>query len=174
MLKFLDSLRREDGALCPRSIRTDAAILLALLDDPRAPVQAVAIDLGTVAQHGADPARAAAGARSAVPAYGRGADLRPLGYPLTAFIRARVRQSRLAEVAADLALIPEVVEVDGLSGSNDLLVRVVASDSDDLYRVAGQVLALPDVKRTKTSLAMHSLVPYRIAPLLQRITARED
>lgn len=66
-------------------------------------------------------------------------------------------------------LIPEVVEVDGLSGSNDLLVRVVASDSDDLYRVAGKVLALPDVKRTKTSLAMHSLVPYRIAPLLQRL-----
>ena len=54
--------------------------------------------------------------------------------------------------------------MDGLSGSNDLLVRVVASDSDDLYRVAGKVLALPDVKRTKTSLAMHSLVPYRIAP----------
>lgn len=149
---------------------TDAAILLALLDDPRAPVQAVAIDLG-LSRNTVQTRLARLQERGALPSAGRGADLRPLGYPLTAFIRARVRQSRLAEVAADLALIPEVVEVDGLSGSNDLLVRVVASDSDDLYRVAGQVLALPDVKRTKTSLAMHSLVPYRIAPLLQRLTA---
>ena len=149
--------------------RTDAAILMELLDDPRAPVQAIAITLG-LSRNTVQSRLARLQERGAIPAFGRGADLRPLGYPLTAFIRARVRQSRLAEVAADLALIPEVVEVDGLSGGNDLLVRVVASDSDDLYRVAGQVLALPDVKRTKTSLAMHSLVPYRIAPLLQRLT----
>lgn len=149
---------------------TDAAILLALLDDPRTPVQALAINLG-LSRNTVQTRLARLQERGALPSAGRGPDLRPLGYPLTAFIRAKVRQSRLAEVAADLALIPEVVEVDGLSGSNDLLVRVVASDSDDLYRVAGQVLALPDVKRTKTSLAMHSLVPYRIAPLLRRLAA---
>lgn len=147
--------------------RTDAAILLALLADPRAPVQAISLDLG-LSRNTVQSRLARLQERGAVPAAGRGADLRALGYPLTAFIRAKVRQSRLAEVAADLALIPEVVEVDGLSGSNDLLVRVVATDSDDLYRVAGSVLALPDVKRTKTSLVMRSLVPFRIAPLLER------
>ena len=157
----------------PAIDRTDAAILLTLLDDPRAPVQAIAIEL-SLSRNTVQTRLARLHERGAVPAYGRGADLRSLGYPLTAFIRARVRQSRLAEVAADLALIPEVVEVDGLSGSNDLLVRVVASDSDDLSRVAGKVLALPDVKRTKTSLAMHSLVPYRIAPLLQRLADTAD
>ena len=167
MLSFRDSMRERRCTL-PGIDRTDAAILMALLDDPRAPVQAIAFTLG-LSRNTVQSRLARLQERGAVPAHGRGADLRPLGYPLTAFIRARVRQSRLAEVAADLALIPEVVEVDGLSGSNDLLVRVVASDSDDLYRVAGKVLALPDVKRTKTSLAMHSLVPYRIAPLLQRL-----
>ena len=146
---------------------TDAAILLALLTDPRAPVQAIALDLG-LSRNTVQTRLTRLQERGAFPTAGRGANLRSLGYPLTAFIRAKVRQSRLAEVAADLALIPEVVEVDGLSGSNDLLVRVVATDSDDLYRVAGNVLALPDVKRTRTSLVMRSLVPFRIAPLLER------
>lgn len=148
--------------------RSDAAILLALLVDPRAPVQAIALELG-MSRNTVQTRLTRLQERGAMPAAGRGADLRSLGYPLTAFIRAKVRQSRLAEVAADLALIPEVVEVDGLSGSNDLLVRVVATDSDDLYRVAGNVLALPDVKRTKTSLVMRSLVPFRISPLLERL-----
>jgi hypothetical protein len=36
-----------------------------------------------------------------------------------------------------------VLEVFGLSGAADLLVRVAARDADDLYRIAGQLLATP-------------------------------
>ena len=147
---------------------TDAAILLALLHDPRVPVQAIALDVG-LARNTVQARLTRLQERGAVPAAGRGPDLRALGYPLTAFIHAKVRQRRLAQVSADLALIPEVLEVDGLSGGTDLAIRVVARDSDDLYRVAGRILALPDVKRTRTSLAMRSLVPFRITPLLERL-----
>jgi len=92
-----------------------------------------------------------------------------LGYPLNAFVTTQVIQRMLDDVAAALAEIPEVVEVHGISGPLDLLVRVVAADAKDLYRVAGQILAIPGVKRTNTSLVMRPLVDYRIAPLLRRV-----
>ncbi|MGH3223899.1 MAG: Lrp/AsnC ligand binding domain-containing protein [Streptosporangiaceae bacterium] len=37
-------------------------------------------------------------------------------------------------MAGALASIPEVLQVDGISGQTDLLVHVVATDADDLYR----------------------------------------
>jgi DNA-binding Lrp family transcriptional regulator len=92
-----------------------------------------------------------------------------LGYPLTAFITTQVNQHRLAEVAAALQGIPEILEVFGLTGATDLLVRVVARDADDLYRIANLVLASPGVERTNISLAMRELVSRRVSPLLQRL-----
>ena len=57
-------------------------------------------------------------------------------------------QQLLDEVAAALAGIPEVLEVFGLSGAADLLVRVAARDAADLYRIAGQ---LPDPLTARSS-----------------------
>lgn len=95
-----------------------------------------------------------------------------LGYPLTAYITTQVTQRRLDEVAAALASIPEVLQVEGISGQDDLLVHAVAADADDLYRIAGQILAIPGVERTSTALVMRELVSYRITPLLQRRLTR--
>jgi DNA-binding Lrp family transcriptional regulator len=49
-----------------------------------------------------------------------------------------------------LARVPEIIEVIGISGQLDLLVRVVAPDADDLYRIAGQVLVMEAIERTAT------------------------
>ena len=57
----------------------------------------------------------------------------------------------------------------GTSGEVDLLVQVVARDADDLYRIAGQLLATDGVERTSTSLVMRRLVDHRLDPLLQRL-----
>jgi DNA-binding Lrp family transcriptional regulator len=51
---------------------------------------------------------------------------------------------------------------------DDLLVRVAARDADDLYRIAGQLLATDGVERTTTSLVMRTLVEHRVTPLLER------
>ncbi|MCF2532423.1 Lrp/AsnC family transcriptional regulator [Yinghuangia sp. KLBMP8922] len=91
-----------------------------------------------------------------------------LGYPLTAIVTAQVDQRRLAEVAAALAGIDEVVEVIGLSGGADVFIKVAARDAEDLYRIAGRILAAPAVERTSTALAMQQLVPERLTPLLRR------
>lgn len=89
-----------------------------------------------------------------------------LGFPLTAFLITTVTQRKLAAVSATLAEVPEVLQVYGLSGVTDLLVQVVARDADDLYRVAGRILAIDGVERTNTGLVMGELVKYRIAQLL--------
>ena len=69
----------------------------------------------------------------------------------------QVAQRSLAEVSDGLAGIPEVLEVTGLSGVADLLVQVVATDADDLWRITEQVLAIPGVQRIDTALAMRAL-----------------
>jgi DNA-binding Lrp family transcriptional regulator len=89
-----------------------------------------------------------------------------LGFPLTAFLVTTVTQRKLGAVAATLREVPEVLQVFGLSGVTDLLVHVVARDANDLYRVAGQILAIDGVKRTNTGLVMGELVPYRVAQLV--------
>jgi DNA-binding Lrp family transcriptional regulator len=89
-----------------------------------------------------------------------------LGYPMRAFIVTTVKQRKLAQVATTLAEVPEVLQVHGLSGVADLLVHVVARDADDLYRIAGRILAIDGVKRTSTGLVMGELVEYRVAQLI--------
>lgn len=148
--------------------RIDARLLLALREDPRAPVLTLADRVG-LARNTVQARLARMEAEGALTSFDRRISSAALGYPLTAFIMAQVTQRQLAQVAAALAAVPEVVEVVGLSGPTDLLVRVVAADADDLYRTAGQLLAIPGVERTNTALAMRDLVDYRLTPLLRRL-----
>jgi DNA-binding Lrp family transcriptional regulator len=149
---------------------TDARLLRALDEEPRATVLALADRLG-LSRNTVQARLARLESDGALLPFQRRIDPAALGYPVTAFITVRVRQQMLAEVAEALAQIPEVVEVFGLSGPDDLLVRVVAPDADDLYRIAGQVLATPGIERTETAVLMRHLVEHRLDPLLERLTA---
>jgi DNA-binding Lrp family transcriptional regulator len=145
----------------------DVRLLLALREDPRATVVALAEKVGM--------SRNTVQSRLAklepqLGSFERRIDPASLGYPLSAFITVQVTQQMLGALAESLAEIPEVVEVFGLTGESDLLVRVVAVDADDLYRIAGQILNTPGVERTHFSLSMHTLVPFRLTPLMQRVT----
>ncbi|OLT21137.1 AsnC family transcriptional regulator [Pseudonocardia sp. CNS-139] len=148
---------------------TDARLLLALAESPRATVLALAERAG-LSRNTVQARLAALEARGVLTSFERRIDPAALGYPLTAFVTVQVTQRMLAEVAAALDRIPEVVEVLGISGQADLLVQVVARDADDLYRISGQLLATGGVERTATSLVMRRLVEHRLAPLLERIT----
>lgn len=91
-----------------------------------------------------------------------------LGYPVSAFVTTTVVQQDLDSVAAALAAIPEVLEVSGVAGGTDLLIRIVAHDPEDLYRIAGTILSIRGVVRTETGIVMRQLVPYRVAQLLDQ------
>lgn len=94
-----------------------------------------------------------------------------LGFPLQAFVMVRVMQRKLALVSRTLAEVPEVLQVHGLSGKVDLLVYVGARDADDMYRIAGRILAIDGVKRTTTHFVMGEFVEYRLAQLLRAAAA---
>ena len=148
--------------------RTDARLLLALAADARASVLSLASRLG-LSRNTVQSRLARFEQRGELASFERRIEPAAVGYPLTAFLTVIVRQQRLDDVAASLEEIAEVVEVFGLSGAADLLVRVAARDADDLYRVAGQVLATRGVERTETALIMRQMVEYRVAPLLHRL-----
>jgi DNA-binding Lrp family transcriptional regulator len=147
---------------------TDARLLLALAESPRATVLALAQRVG-LSRNTVQARLATLEARGVLTTFERRIDPAALGYPLTAFVTVQVTQRMLAEVADALDRVPEVVEVLGISGQTDLLVQLVARDADDLYRISGQLLATTGVERTTTSLVMRTLVEHRVAPLLERI-----
>jgi DNA-binding Lrp family transcriptional regulator len=95
-----------------------------------------------------------------------------LGYPLTALVLTAVRQRKLNMIARELAAVPEVVEVLGISGAVDLLIRIVARDADDLYRITGRILDIDGIEKTTTSLVMRQLVEFRLTPLLEQVIQR--
>ena len=146
---------------------TDARLLLALSDDPRASVMALSQRLG-LARNTVQARLARLESNGVLAPLDRRVRPEALGYRLAAYVTVQVVQRSLADVSGALADIPEVVEVTGLSGVADLLVEVVAKDADDLWRITEQVLAIEGVQRIDTALALRRFVDARITPLLER------
>ena len=145
----------------------DRALLVALATDPRATVVALAVRLA-MSRYTVQARMSRLEASGAFLSFERSIDPVPLGFPLEAFVSVHVRQQALEAVVDEIAAIPEVIQAHGLSGSVDLLVRVVCRDAHDLFRIDGEILAIEGVERTETSLAMGELIPFRLGPLLER------
>jgi DNA-binding Lrp family transcriptional regulator len=105
---------------------------------------------------------------------GWGPDIDPaaLGYPVTAFVTLGIRQPRGHDPMGErLAAIAEVLEVHTITGSGDLLCRVVARSNADLQRVIDAIVDVEGVERTSTVIALATLVPYRAQPLVATAVA---
>lgn len=145
--------------------RTDRSLLRHLIRDPGATIVALAERTG-LARNTVRARLSRYDEDGTLRSFERRIDPAVLGYPMSAFILTRVTQRKLDSVGAALATIPEVIEVLGLSGITDLMIRVVARDADDLYRIAGRILDVDGVKRTTTGLIMREMVPHRVQQLL--------
>ncbi|KQS56894.1 AsnC family transcriptional regulator [Geodermatophilus sp. Leaf369] len=145
---------------------TDARILLALDDDPQASTMALSTRLG-LARNTVHARLRRLEAEGALGAPSRRVEAAALDRGLLAFMTLSLSQRGGGEgAAAALAAIPEVVEVLATTGEGDLLARVVARDTADLYRITEQVLTAPGVERASTVIALVEVVPMRLAPLL--------
>jgi DNA-binding Lrp family transcriptional regulator len=151
---------------------TDTRLLSALAQDPRQTVVALAQKLG-LSRNTVQARMGQLEKKHAFLSFERRINPVSLGYPLMAFISVHVQQQKLGSLADDLASVPEILEGYGLTGSADLLLRVVALDAEDLFRINGKILACDGVERTDTALAMGELIPFRIRPLLDRGSAAE-
>ena len=146
---------------------TDARLLLALAEDPRASVMALSQRLG-LARNTVQARLSRLESNDVLAPLDRRIRPEALGYRLGAYVTVTVVQRGLAEVSHALADIPEVIEVTGLSGVADLLVEVVAKDADDLWRITEQLLAIQGVQRIDTALMMRRFIEHRLRPLLER------
>lgn len=146
----------------------DARLLLALAENPRGTALALAERAG-LSRNTVQARLARLEENGVLGSLERRIEPAALGYPLTAYLSVTVEQRKLDPVGDALARVPEVIEVLGMSGEADLLVHAVARDADDLYRIAGLVLAIDGVERTTTSLVMRRMVGQRVTALIEGI-----
>jgi DNA-binding Lrp family transcriptional regulator len=94
-----------------------------------------------------------------VTGYGPDVNLRALGFTVTAFCSLQVSQGHEQPVIDGLRAVAQVIEAHKTTGDADLLCRVIARSNDELHEVLNQILALPGVIRTTTSIVLNSPIP---------------
>lgn len=97
-------------------------------------------------------------------------DLVQAGIRVEAFAALELDQGKLDDVVDLIAAIPEVIEIHTTSGREDLLVRIGAVSHAELQQLIQQIVALPGVGHSNTTLALTTPLAYRIGPLLTKAT----
>lgn len=144
----------------------DARLLRLFREDPRVGIAEAARRLG--AARGTVQARLdRLRDRGIVTGFGPEVDPVRLGYPILAFVFLEISQGRLPEAVEVLEGIPEVVEAHGVSGPRDLLVRVVARDTDHLQQVINGILTTTAVRRSTSYISLSQQIAHRTAPLVE-------
>ena len=59
-----------------------------------------------------------------------------------------------------------MLEVHTITGQGDLLCRIVGRSNEDLQRVIDDIVATTGIQRTSTVIALATVVPYRVLPLV--------
>ena len=147
--------------------RLDAALIELLAAEPRVGVleasRRLRVARGTVQARLERMAE-----RGVIIGYGPEVDPAALGYEVTAFITLEIRQAGGHDpVAERLAAIPEVLEAHTITGSGDMLCRVVARTNADLQRVLDAIVSTEGVVRSATLISLATQVPYRVLPLVR-------
>ncbi|GAB2733435.1 Lrp/AsnC family transcriptional regulator [Sinomonas soli] len=146
--------------------RTDRRILLALDEDPRAPIMVLAQRLG-LARGTVQSRLERMGASGVLRASSTRVHPEGLGRGVLAEVSAELDQSHINEAVAALRRIPEVLECLAPAGDTDLLIRAVATSPDDLYRVSEEIRLCPGIRRTSTRMILRTVIPYRTTALLE-------
>lgn len=163
------------AALKGRTMRaldtTELRLLLALSRNPRETTVALAQKLG-LTRNTVQARLASLDAAGAFLGYDRAMSPAAIGHPLIAFTTVYAKQQLLSEIVATLETMPEIVQAHGLTGPADLLVQIACESTDELFRVNARILECAGVERTETALSINEMIPYRLAPLIEREAAR--
>ena len=158
----------------PRTLDSlDGRIILALDKDPEASALALSRTLG-VARNTVHARLARLERSGALRSFSRRLDPAALGYDLMAFLSLSISQTRTGAVEDGLAAIPEVIEVHATTGDADLMAKVVARSTADLYRITNEILEIEGIQRTSTAISVLELMPPRYDGLLSRLSEQES
>ena len=106
-------------------------------------------------------------ARGAIRGFGPDVAPEAIGFAVTSFVTLEISQRYgHTAVAEHLADIPEVLEAHTITGSGDLMCRIVARSNADLQQVIDQIVGYEGILRASTIIALAELIPYRIMPLV--------
>lgn len=145
----------------------DAEILLALVEDPDATTVSLAQRLSV--SRNTIQARLQKLNNGTLESFQRRITPRALGYEVTAFMNASIRQGYDKQTMQALAEIPEIIEIFATTGDADLRLTIAATSPEDLYRVNHLILDIPGIVRTSTAVVLREFLGYRTQPLLERI-----
>ncbi|HEV8174643.1 MAG TPA: Lrp/AsnC family transcriptional regulator [Actinoplanes sp.] len=107
-------------------------------------------------------------ARGAIKGFGPDVAPEAIGFGVTSFVTLEISQRYgHTAVAEHLADIPEVLEAHTITGTGDVLCRIVARSNADLQRVIDQIVGYDGIVRASTIIALAELIPYRVLPLVQ-------
>ena len=107
-------------------------------------------------------------ARGAIRGFGPEVSPAAIGYGVMSFVTLEISQRYGHQAVADhLAEIPEVLEAHTITGSGDVLCRIVARSHADLQRVIDQIVGYEGIVRASTIIALAEQIRYRTMPLVR-------
>jgi DNA-binding Lrp family transcriptional regulator len=107
-------------------------------------------------------------ARGAIKGFGPEVIPEAIGFAVMSFVTLEISQRHGHDAVAEhLADIPEVLEAHTITGSGDLMCRIVARSNADLQRVIDQIVGYEGILRASTIIALAELIPYRTLPLVR-------
>ena len=152
----------------------DARLLALLADEPRIGVLELSRRLG-VARGTAQARLDRLAARGVVRGFGPDVSPAAIGYGVMSFVTLEISQRYGHRAVTDhLAEIPEVLEAHTITGSGDLLCRIVARSNTDLQRVIDQIVGYAGIVRASTIIALAEQIPYRTMPLVKAAANRPN
>ena len=107
--------------------------------------------------------------RGIVTGFGPDVDPAELGHRLQAFVLLELTQGRLVEAVEALERTPEVLEVDAISGPQDLICRVAARDTEHLQEIVNSLLATDAIRRSTSYVVLSRPIRPRIQPLVDKV-----
>ena len=144
----------------------DARLLVLLDEEPRIGVlelsRRLAVARGTV-QARMDKLIA----RGAIRGFGPDVAPAAIGFGVMSFVTLEISQRYgHTAVAEHLAEIPEVLEAHTITGTGDLVCRIVARSNADLQRVIDQIVGYEGIVRSSTIISLTEQIAFRVLPLV--------
>jgi DNA-binding Lrp family transcriptional regulator len=107
--------------------------------------------------------------RGIVTGYGPEIDPAVIGHSIQAFVMLELAQGRLAEAITALEGTPEVLEVDAVSGPQDLICRIAARDTEHLQEIVNSLLAADAIRRSTSYVVLSRPIRPRVQPLVNAV-----